>query len=276
MPNQIGERIVTQELVHGGVLIVRFNRPERANAWSEAMERSYYEAIDRSVSDSDVRAVVITGAGRTFCPGMDMQRLREIAEEGGSYELQRRPQTLLRSVPKPVIAAVNGACAGVGFVQALMADIRYTAHDAKWTAPFAKLGLVAEDAIAWRLQRVAGEETAADLLLSGRVIDGDEAVSMRIASRAYPRDQVLQEALSYARHFATRSPTAMAYIKRQLLLDAESGAESARQRALQYLAEARSCGDYADGVRAYRDARPPHFDGLLDGQYLELPKREDA
>jgi enoyl-CoA hydratase/carnithine racemase len=207
---------------------------------------------------------------------MDMQRLREIAEEGGSYELQRRSQTLLRSVPKPVIAAVNGACAGVGFVQALMADIRYTAHDAKWTAPFAKLGLVAEDAIAWRLQRVAGEETAADLLLSGRVIDGDEAVSMRIASRAYPRDQVLQEALSYARHFATRSPTAMAYIKRQLLLDAESGAESARQRALQYLAEARSYGDYAEGVRAYRDARPPHFDGLLDGQYLELPKREDA
>ena len=182
--NAAGEPVVVRELDDHGVLTIRLNRPERANAWIEAMEVQYFAALDLAADDPRVRAIVLTGTGRAFCPGMDMERLREVTEDGRPYDLDRRPQTVLRTIPKPVVAAVNGACAGIGFVQALMADVRITAREAKWTASFSRIGLVAEDAVAWRLQRLAGEEAAADVLLSARVMSGDEVVGLRIASRA--------------------------------------------------------------------------------------------
>ena len=181
--NRAGEPLVVHELDDHGVLTIRLNRPERANAWTEAMEAQYYAAIDRAAGDPDVRAVILTGTGPTFCPGVDLERLRQITVEGRPYALSRRPQTLLRDLPKPVVAAVNGACAGLGLVQAAMADVRFTTPEARWTASFSRIGLVAEDALAWRLQRLTGDEIAADLLLSARVVSGAEAVHLRLASR---------------------------------------------------------------------------------------------
>ena len=204
---------------------------------------------------------------------MDIERLREITANGSVYMDERRPQTFVRSLPKPVVAAVNGSCAGVGFVQAMMADVRFTATCARWSTSFSRLGLIAEDGLARRLQQVAGDETAADLLLSARVFDGAEAVHLRIASRALAREQLLGTAVDYAQDLAQRSPAAMALIKRQLVRDADSDLETARHRAVAYLAYAKSLPDYPEGVRAALDRRRPRFAGVAEG-YMEIEGAE--
>ena len=254
--------LVTSQLTGGGVLVLSLNRPERANAWDEEMELQYYEAFDRAVADPEVRVVVLTGTGETFCPGMDKERLRKVTAEGLAYAIDRRAQTFLQTVPKPVIAAVNGACAGVGFVQALMADVRFTAPNAKWTTSFSKIGLIAEDAASWRLQQICGAGVATDLLLSSRIIDGTEAARVGLANRVVDKSNVLTEAITYAEELARCSPIALAMIKTQLLRDADSTSEVARHRSLAYLRHVKAYPDYAEGVRAVLEGRRPNFVGL--------------
>jgi enoyl-CoA hydratase/carnithine racemase len=264
---------VLQTLLPGGVLLITLNRPERHNAWIEEMELLYYAAFDRAVSDPAVRAVVLTGEGQTFCPGMDVNRLREITAEGRSYMTDRRRQTFLRTVPKPVVAAVDGACAGIGFVQALMADIRFTTPRAVWSAAFSRIGLVAEDAVCWRLQRLCGDGVAADLLLSSRRVSGAEAAAIGLANRVLPPEELLPAALDYAADLAMRSPHSMALIKSQLLLDADDTAEQSRRRATELLAQAKAHPDYAEGVRALTNRTPPDFLPLeADHGYLSEPE----
>jgi enoyl-CoA hydratase/carnithine racemase len=260
--NRAGEPVVMQELTPDGVLIVTLNRPERRNAWTDDMELQFYAAIDRAVADEDVRSVLLTGAGDSFCPGMDLERLREITSGGRPFMSDRRPQTLLRLVPKAVIAAVSGPCAGIGFVQALMADVRFTALDARWSAAFSCIGLVAEDGVCWRLQRVCGDSVAADLLLSSRVVSGEEAATFGLANRAVERADVLPVALAYATELARRSPASISMIKQQLLLDADETAEMSRRRAVDLLARAKQLPDYTEGVRALSEKTAPRFAGL--------------
>ncbi|RYE43213.1 MAG: hypothetical protein EOP24_29440 [Hyphomicrobiales bacterium] len=268
-----GREPVSQALTDAGVLIVTLNRPRRRNAWNEEMELGYYEAIDRAVADASVRSIVVTGAGENFCPGMDVELLRQITRDGRTYMSERRPQTLLRLVPKPVVAAVSGLCAGIGFVQAVMADVRFTTADAKWSTAFSRIGLVAEDGVCWRLQRLCGDGAAADMLLSSRAISGTEAVSVGLANRVVEQADLLRAAVDYATDLAQRSPSSMALIKQQLLLDADDSAESSRHRAVRLLALAKSLPDYAEGVRALSEKTHPRFEGL-PSHYGYLSLRE--
>ena len=263
--NTLGDQLVTLAVVNGDVAVVTLNRPERNNAWNEAMEVQFYAAMDAAVADQRVRAILLTGSGSAFCPGMDTARLSQVVDENKPYMSDRRPQTFLRHVPKPVVAAVNGACAGIGLVQALMADVRFTADDAKWTAAFTRIGLVAEDAIAWRLQRIAGEGVASDLLLSSRIFTGAEAARLGVATRACPLGLLMDTALEYTRELATRSPASLALVKRQLVLDAEDTLEHSRTRSVDYLAQAKLLPDYREGVRAHLEHRKAAFPPLPDG-----------
>src|SRR5437660_10761440 len=150
------------------------------------MERAYFGLLDECAASEDVRVIVVTGAGRGFCAGADMQGLQELSDGTPRRERHteaRRPQTFPLSVPKPIIAAINGPCAGIGLVQALMCDIRFAATGAKLTTAFARRGLVAEHGISWILPRLIGPAGALDLLLSGRVLIAEEARELGLVNR---------------------------------------------------------------------------------------------
>jgi enoyl-CoA hydratase/carnithine racemase len=260
--NEAGEKLILTELRDDGVLVLTLNRPERGNAWEADMEVAYYDAFDEAVANPDVRAIVLTGAGKLFCPGMDMGRLERASTIGDVYRMERRPQTFVLTVPKPVVAAVNGSCAGIGFIQALMCDVRFTSATAKWTAPFSRLGLPAEDALPWRLQRVAGVGVASDLLFSSRVITGEDAVRMGIALEALDAADVLPRAIAYAAELAQRSPMALAMIKQQLLTDAQQSLEASRVRSRYFLARAKKHEDFREGVASFNEKRRSEFTGI--------------
>jgi enoyl-CoA hydratase/carnithine racemase len=254
-----------RELTDDGVLVLTIDRPQRRNSWNPQVESAYLGALDEAVNDDAVRVVVLTGAGRMFCPGMDTDRL-ELASTGKSEPYmggRRRPQTSPLSFPKPIIAAVNGPCAGVGFVHALMCDLRFTVPGAKWTAAFSRMGLVAEDGIAWRLQRLIGAGRAADLLLSARVVSGSEAVSIGLANGMFEPAELMPRVLAYASDLARNcSPVSLALIKRQLVTDADASLEEARLRSVAWLSLARTFPDFAEGVEAFTARRSPSFPPL--------------
>ena len=149
------------------------------------MEISFHSLLEQASLSEEVRAIVLTGAGRTFCPGLDREDLDRVSRTGPAKDRSgRRPILLPALTPKPIVCAINGSCAGVGLVTALMADVRFAAEDAKITTAYPRRGLPAEEAISWILPRIVGHAVASDLLLSGRAILGAEAASIGLVGWA--------------------------------------------------------------------------------------------
>jgi enoyl-CoA hydratase/carnithine racemase len=258
----MADPLLLQEL-DGGVLVVSYNRPDRNNAWTMDLEEAYFDCLADASRDPAVRVIVVTGAGRSFCPGMDMEVLSAATEGAQISDRPRRPMTFARSIPKPVIAAINGACAGIGFVQACAADLRFAARGAKLTTSFARRGLPAENSISWLLPRLVGTGTALDLLLSGRVFLADEAHALGLVDRLFEPEDLLQETRSYAKDLAVNcSPRSMAVIKQQVIGDWERGAEESRQLAQRLMHELEEEDDFAEGVRSFTEKRTPKFEGV--------------
>jgi len=251
---------VLYEVDDQGVLVLTLHRPDRRNMWSFAMETDFYECLDRATTDSRVRVIVVTGGGQTFCPGLDPLVLDDI-RGGKRYATNRRQQTYATTVPKPIIGAINGACAGIGLVQALCFDYRFAAQGAKFTTAFSKRGLPAEDASAWMLTRLVGPAHAMDLLASGRVFLAEEAHALGVVQRLSEPGAVLEDAVTYAREMAAAvSPVAMAMIKSQVWRDCESTMEQARVRAQHLLTQAKAQPDFQEGVRSLVEKRSPAFE----------------
>ena len=178
--------------VDGGIAVLTLNRPDRLNAWTREMEVRYFALLDECAASEEVRVIVVTGAGRGFCAGADMRTSRTSAPAGtptGGPSTRRRTYSPEppHSIPKPIIAAINGPCAGIGLVQALMCDIRFAASGVKLTTAFARRGLVAEHGISWILPRLVGPANALDLLLSGRVVLAEEAYELGLVNRVVGR-----------------------------------------------------------------------------------------
>lgn len=256
--------VILTELTGDGVLLLTLNRPDRHNAWTLEMELLYNEVFDRAEADPAVRAVVLTGAGRSFCPGMDMSVLDGASSGARPWPTdQLPPRSRPMSFPKPVVAAVNGACAGIGFNQALMCDVRFAVPGAKFAAAFSARGLVAEDGASWILPRLVGYGNAADLLLSSRRVSGTEAFAMGLVNRLTEPDELLPAALDYATDMArSASPYAIALIKRQLAEDQARTFTESRDSAAALLAVAKRGPDYREGVRSFIERRRPEFAGL--------------
>jgi enoyl-CoA hydratase/carnithine racemase len=256
-------REVVQRGVEEGVALLTLNRPDRLNAWTAEMQRAYFDLLEEAGADDEVRAIVVTGAGRGFCAGADMDALRDIGAgnlESAASRADTRPQAFPLGIPKPVIAAINGACAGIGLVQALMCDIRFAAADAKITTAFARRGLVAEHGISWILPRLVGPARALDLLMSGRVLLGEEAERLGLVNRALPRETVLDEALAYARDLAANcAPSSMAAMKRQVYADLERPLTEAVDEANALMVESLQAPDFVEGVASFVERRPPRF-----------------
>ncbi|MFD0774557.1 enoyl-CoA hydratase-related protein [Streptomonospora algeriensis] len=245
----------------GGVLRLTLNRPDRLNAWTPQMAERMFALLREADADPQVRAIVITGAGRAFCAGADMEALSGIS--GARLEVDGRSMALPATLRKPVVAAINGPAAGVGLALALFCDVRFAAGDAKLTTSFSRRGLVAEYGVAWQLPRLVGQGRALDLLLSSRVVLGEEALRMGMVDFSLPREEVLAEALSYAGTLAAEcSPRSMATIKDQVLRAQEGGLDAAADEAAGLMADAFASDDFAEGIGSYLEKRPPRFLGL--------------
>jgi enoyl-CoA hydratase/carnithine racemase len=252
--------------VQDRVAVLTLNRPDRLNAWTQEMEARYFDLLKECAADPDVRAIVVTGAGRGFCAGADMASLQDIGGAGGVEGRELRPQNVAHTVPKPVIAAINGPCAGIGLVHALYCDIRFAANDAKFTTAFSRRGLVAEHGISWTLPRLVGHAKALDLLFSGRVFLGDEAAQLGLVNAAYGKDELLDRALAYAGDLAENcSPAAMAAMKQRVIADWSSTLPEAIAAANELMIESFGHPDFREGVASFVEKRPPDFAPLGEG-----------
>ncbi len=256
--------------VSDGVAVLTLNRPDRLNAWTGEMQVAYFNLLEQCAASEEVRAIVVTGAGRGFCAGADMQSLQSLSSGGNGSDPPRtigdhdpRPVTFPLSIDKPVIAAINGACAGLGLVFALMCDLRFAAEGAKFTTAFARRGLIAEHGISWVLPRLVGPAVALDLLFSGRVLLGAEAAELGLVNRAVEDDQVLNVAITYARMLASEcSPASMAAMKRQVYGDFTRGLDEALASANALMLESFGRPDFAEGVQSFVERRSPRFAAL--------------
>jgi enoyl-CoA hydratase/carnithine racemase len=262
--SEVVESEVVQRTVDDGVALLTLNRPDRLNAWTGEMERAYFGLLQECAASADVRVIVVTGAGRGFCAGADMKDLQqlgdgEVAEHNGAHE-KRRPQSFPLSIPKPIIAAINGPCAGIGLVQALMCDMRFAAEGAKLTTAFARRGLVAEHGIGWILPRLVGPARALDLLLSGRVVLAAEAAELGLVNGTFAPEKLLEETLSYAREIAVNcSPASMATMKRQVYADLERPLSDALTQADRLMLASFGAPDFVEGVASFVERREPSF-----------------
>ncbi len=247
----------------GPIALLTLNRPERLNAWTGELGERYFDLLDECAADPSVRIIVVTGAGRGFSAGADMDDLQGIgsaATGGASPARPSRPVYHATTLPKIVIAAINGACAGLGFVHALMCDMRFAAAGAKFTSAFSRRGLIAEWGSSWVLPRLVGPARAMDVLVSGRVFLAEEAAELGVVNRVVDPEHLLDETLDYAADLATNvSPASMAVIKRQVWQDFGRALPEAHDESVRLMFESFSRPDMKEGVQSFLEKRPPDF-----------------
>ena len=250
-------------LVDDPVAVLTLDRPSRMNAFTAVTLNEIRHALERSMADRRVVGTVITGAGNAFCVGLDATSLAEAAQQPpDTNAIPAEPAlfSYIRDLPKPVIAAVNGMCAGGGFVLALMCDLRFAAEDAVFTTVFSKRGLVAEHATSWLLPRLVGTGRALDLLWSSRRVSGSEAVEMGLAERLAESGHVVQTATAYVKDLAaSTSPQSLKITKELVHAHWSTSFETAAHDG--HGATMRSLGapDFAEGVASFLERRAPNF-----------------
>jgi enoyl-CoA hydratase/carnithine racemase len=245
------------------VATITLNRPGRMNAWTNRMALELSDALAACNENDDVRAVVLTGAGRAFCAGADLgargetfsaRRRREEAPE------QPPPLTFPWQVDKPVIVAINGHAIGVGITYPMMCDIRFVAEDAKIQFAFVRRGIIPELASHTIVARVAGLSNAADLLFSGRMILGSEAAALGLATKALPASEVLPAALECARDIAVNTaPVSVAISKRLLWEGFAASVPEMRRREDALFVWAGEQADAREGVMSFLEKRTPEW-----------------
>jgi enoyl-CoA hydratase/carnithine racemase len=262
---------VLYEVRDTGVAVVTLNRPERMNGWGGGLATTFYSRLDDAEADPDVRAIVVTGSGRAFCAGADMGSLSSISAatvdgaadtDVGKLVGARHPH-FVTTMRKPVIAAINGACAGMGLTMAIACDVRFAAEGAKFTTSFARRGLIAEYGISWLLPRVVGFGPALDLLLSGRVFYADEAAELGLVKEVVAPEELLGRAIGYAEDIAANcAPSSLAVIKQQVYADTMRDVFEASDIAEKLMGESMQRPDFIEGITSFFEKRPPNFPPL--------------
>lgn len=247
------------------IATITFDRPEVANAQNPNTEAEFVELLTRADEDPGVRAIIITGAGKTFCVGGDAAYAKGVIEAyGWAGSIPQPMEAFGLSVRKPIVAAINGACAGAGLVYAATCDVRFAARGSNFSTAFARRGLPAERGLSWMLQKIVGYGHASDILLSGRKFSTDEAEKMGLVNRVVEPGELMAVARSWALDVAENcSPGAMATIKSQLLADTDRGlAEALADSGERAVLASQGEGDFREGFMSYLENRRAEFADL--------------
>ncbi len=268
----------TRYEVTDGVAVVTLARPQRRNAWTGRMHTEYRWILRELDADPAVRVIVVTGdpEGNAFCAGADLQALEGHSARGGydpgtpddiaepGYGVDPAFDATFAyhfGVGKPVIAAINGAAAGVGLVLAAFADLRFCVPGAKFTAAHGRFNFPAEYGLSWLLPRIVGLTHANDILLTSRVFTAEEAMAMGFLNRIVPPDQLMTEVMAYAGQFRAVAPGSARETKRQIYRDLHRDAATSVRAAEALLVEMSRTPDYKEGVKAWMEKRTPAWKG---------------
>ena len=263
------------------VAVVTMNRPANLNAFTNLMLAEVRHALAQAEQDERVVGVVLTGAGRGFCAGMDMNALNTLSASGGEREeddfshLDANPGNPdmgpnfahvydhLLGLRKPLIAAVNGAAAGLGMSYALLCDMRFVEKTAKFTTAFSQRGLVAEHGMSWILPRLLGPAKALDILWTARRVGGEEAVVMGLGDRLCETGESVHDAKEYIRQLAaTAAPMSLMIMKQQVYKHVDMPIGPAMDETVRLMDESLVRPDFREGVRSFMEKRPPSFDRI--------------
>ena len=258
---------------------ISFHRPDKLNAFTNRMGDELRHAFAEAEKDERVVAIVLTGSGRGFCAGADLTGLQGVGDgnadamgAGDAEMAQARPgdpamegfhgpYAYMMALRKPVIAAINGPAAGLGFAIAMFADMRFASDRAVFTTAFAQRGLIAEWGIGWTLPRLVGPAHALDLLLSARKFDAAEAEKLGVVNRTLPHDELMEWVTDYATQLATNSsPTSMAIMKRQVWQNLEAEHDPTLRESIDLMVESFGRPDLKEGVASFMEKRPPKFE----------------
>jgi enoyl-CoA hydratase/carnithine racemase len=258
------------------IATITLDRPERLNAFTLVMRGELIDAFDRADADDDVRVVVVTGRGRAFCAGADLERGAGTFDHGATKDVPGEREVFADGMPrdgggtvalriarslKPVIGAINGSAVGVGVTMTLPMDIRFAADTARFGFVFARRGIVTEAASSWFLPRLVGIAQAMEWAATGRVFDADEALRGRLISRLYPGDQLLDAAYELAGEIAANTSAVAVTAIRRLMwsgLGAPSPWDAHRADSL-LMRTLGAAPDAAEGVTAFLEKRPADF-----------------
>lgn len=256
------------------IATVTFNRPTRMNAWSSRMDSELRTAMHDADNDPEVRAIIVTGAGRAFCAGADMAGLSKTAQGAAPDGQGHAPGTenlnpnfrgrfsWLLALRKPTIAAINGACVGMGMTNALFYDIRIASDRARMGLIFVRRGLAIEHGSSWMLPRIVGVANAMDLAVTGRLVDAQEALRMGLVSKVLPHEELMPAAREMAREIATQcSPLGIAHAKRHVYNHLFTDLATAVEDEDESIRVMTRSEDFKEGIAAFTEKRAPDFKG---------------
>jgi enoyl-CoA hydratase/carnithine racemase len=263
--------------VQDPIATIKLNRPDRLNAWTDRMSAEVKHAFAAAEADERVVVIVLTGEGRGFCAGADLGNLQDLSSgkrgrddslealaaspgNPGMDESFHGAYSYIMSIRKPVIAAINGPCAGMAMPIALCCDIRFASDRAKFTTAFSRRGLIAEWGVSWTLERLVGRAHALDLILSARLFDASEAERIGVVNRVLPHDELMPFVYDYARDLAENcSPSSMAVMKRQVYENMSSDLAAANKQSFELMIQSFERPDFKEGVDSFMAKRSPKF-----------------
>jgi len=254
--------------VSGNVATVTLNRPDRMNAISGPMLTSLSRVLRDADADREVRVIVLTGAGRGFCAGLDLKDVSSgqgIGSDGGGlaarFDLANSPPVVLHTTDKPVICALNGPAAGYGMDLALGCDIRIASTEARLAAVFAKRGVLPESGGSWLLPRLIGWAKAAEVCFRGRILSAEESLELGLVNTVVPHDELMPVTREWADEIASNAPLAVQATKRVMRLGLEESFEANVHHVYLQLLPLFGTEDFREGVKAFIEKRPAQFKG---------------